>query len=70
MLAANGQSWRFEESEERIWSRIPADAPADRDGAAAAVNESTTRYSPLSRRRQPSRSSQSARPRREARERQ
>ena len=27
MLAANGQSWRFEENEEHIWSRIPAARP-------------------------------------------
>ena len=27
MLAANGQSWRFEENEENIWSRIPAARP-------------------------------------------
>jgi hypothetical protein len=27
MLAANGQSWRFEENEENIWSRIPAMRP-------------------------------------------
>ena len=27
MLAANGQSWRFEENEENTWSRIPAMRP-------------------------------------------
>jgi hypothetical protein len=27
MLAANGQSWRFEENEENTWSRIPAARP-------------------------------------------
>jgi hypothetical protein len=27
MLAANGQSWRFEENEENSWSRIPAMRP-------------------------------------------
>ena len=27
MLAANGQSWRFEENEEATWSRIPAMRP-------------------------------------------
>ena len=27
MLAANGQSWRFEENEENIWSRVPAVRP-------------------------------------------
>jgi hypothetical protein len=27
MLAANGQSWRFEENEESTWSRIPAARP-------------------------------------------
>lgn len=27
MLAANGQSWRFEENEENIWSRVPALRP-------------------------------------------
>jgi hypothetical protein len=27
MLAANGQSWRFEENEEAIWSRVPAMRP-------------------------------------------
>jgi hypothetical protein len=27
MLAANGQSWRFEENEEGIWSRVPAMRP-------------------------------------------
>ena len=35
--AANGQSWRFEESEENIWSRIPAMRPPMHDDAAAAV---------------------------------
>jgi len=27
MLAANGQSWRFEENEDNIWSRVPAVRP-------------------------------------------
>ena len=27
MLAANGQTWRFEENEENTWSRIPAMRP-------------------------------------------
>jgi len=27
MLAANGQTWRFEENEENIWSRVPATRP-------------------------------------------
>jgi hypothetical protein len=27
MLAANGQSWRFEENEEAVWSRVPAMRP-------------------------------------------
>ena len=27
MIAANGQSWRFEENEENIWSRVPAMRP-------------------------------------------
>jgi hypothetical protein len=27
MLAANGQSWRFEENEDNIWSRVPALRP-------------------------------------------
>jgi len=27
MLAANGQSWRFEENEESTWSRVPAARP-------------------------------------------
>jgi hypothetical protein len=27
MIAANGQNWRFEETEDSIWSRIPAMRP-------------------------------------------
>ena len=45
MLAANGQSWRFEENEENIWSRIPAMRPPLHDDAAAAAgNPKTARF--------------------------
>ena len=37
MLAANGQSWRFEENEENIWSRIPAMRPPLLMGRPAAA---------------------------------